>query len=226
MVGIIANKVEIDTVPDALPKHLQSFLKEAMSLPIDATDAQVKAVFPSSPKVSNIVESRFFKLNTKDALFSISKHAGCIFEIDLVANDDEMISVWHRSHAPSSGTSSQNQPENSCQYSERTGQKIIYYKNGIISPEAKHVGVLPKAVSKLFTDFQKFNYRRDNLYKVIGTPISQENQLLWRIEDVEIGQISVSVETEKNCEKSLSISWKSLTGEHQLVKENSYNTES
>ncbi len=219
----MGNKANIKEIPSHLPQKFRTFFEQARKLPINATDAQIKSVFPSRPEVSDTFGIKSFKLSSKDALYNINKYEGCISHIDLYLQDKVVTSLTQSNHLPSSGTASKNQPENSCKYSERTGQQFSYFNNGKYSGDARYIGVLPESVSTLFNEFKKFNYRRDNLYAIIGSPVSAGTQLKWQVNGVDLGNIEAVMETEENCEKSLTLSWKDIKGEHRLLKETSYN---
>tara|TARA_B100001059_G_scaffold43554_1_gene35713 strand:- start:212517 stop:213344 length:828 start_codon:yes stop_codon:yes gene_type:complete len=219
----MSNQANIEEIPSHLPQKFRTFFEQARKLPINATDAQIKSVFPSRPEVSYTFGIKSFKLSNKDALYNINKYEGCISHIELFLQDKVITSLTQSNHLPSSATASKNQPENSCKYFERTGQRFTYFNDGIYSGDARYIGVVPEAVSTLFNEFKKFNYRRDNLFSIIGSPLSSGTQLKWKVDDVDLGNIEAIVETEENCEKSLTLSWTDSKGEHRLLKETSYN---
>ncbi|MEH8018191.1 hypothetical protein MN202_13190 [Rheinheimera muenzenbergensis] len=129
-------RIEIDEIPTDLSPKFKEFLTKARTLPIDASDRQVKSVFPSSPEISDTFSLRSFKVSDDETLYSISKYAGCISNIDLVAKKGEgLVSVFQGNQIPTSATAGSGQPVNSCQYSERTGQVFQYFRNGKYSDE-------------------------------------------------------------------------------------------
>lgn len=220
-----SEKIDIDEIPEELAPKLKTFLTKARNLPIDASDFQVKLAFPSSPKVSDNFSLRSFKFSDDDALYSISKYEGCIFNIDLVIKTgEEFISVFQGNQIPSAANAGSGQPVNSCRYSERTGQLFQYYRNGKYSDEAKYISAIPKEVSQLFKIFQKFNYRRENLYSAIGSPEQTGSMLSWKISNENIDSLEVLLDVEENCEQTLSIKWNDSQGEHKVVKDNFYKT--
>lgn len=219
-------KIELDEIPAELSPKLKAFLTKARNLPIDASDWQVQSTFPSSPKVSDMFSLRSFKVSDDDALYSISKYAGCIFDIDLVTKTgDVLISVFQSNQIPSAANAGSGQPVDSCQLRERTGQLFQYYRNDKYSDKAKYVSTIPREVSQLFKEFQKFNYRRENLYNAIGYPERKGSMLSWKISNEKIETIEASLDVEKNCERTLSIKWNDSQGEHKVVKDSFYNNQ-
>lgn len=216
-------KIEIDEIPAELSPKLKTFLTKARNLPIDAGDWQVKSAFPSSPEVSDMFSLRSFKVSDDDTLYSISKYDGCIASIDLVTKKgEELVSVIQSNQIPSSAKAGSGQPVNSCQFSERTGQLFQYYRNGKYSDKAKYVSSIPREVSQLFKEFQKFNYRRENLYNAIGTPERQGSMLSWKISNENIGSVEALLDVQDNCERTLTVKWDDSQGEHKIVKDSFY----
>lgn len=217
-------QIDIDEIPAAISPKFKTFLTKARNLPIDASDWQVKSVFPSSPEVSDMFSLRSFKVSDEDALYSISKSAGCVFDINVVIKmGNDLVSVYQSNQIPSAASAGSGQPANSCQVSERTGQRFQYYRNGKYSDEASYVSAIPKEVSQLFKEFQKFNYRRENLYNIVGSPERKESKLSWNISNENLGAVEVGLDVEDNCEKTLSIKWNDSQGEHKITKDNFYN---
>lgn len=219
-------RTDIVSIPDELPKWQKTIFAKAMLLPIDAGDEQVKAIFPSPPKVGELMGAKGFTLINRDDAeqhlsLEIQKYKGCLSQIRIFNFGLQTITVEVNFLIPTGIIASATYNANSCQQKLDT-QQFIYSVNDVTVSSGKVAGGIPKPVGDAFSNWGRFNYNREYLFELVGKPMLSGSQYSWLLDDDELGDIFITEDVEQNCSKALTLRWQKSGNQHQLLKLSTY----
>lgn len=220
-------QINVRALPDELPNWQKTFFTKAMQLPIDASDAQVRAVFSSKPEVAELLGAKGFTLRRTDnenqyTSMQIQKYKGCLSNIQILSFGVETHILNYDLIVPSGYSSGNKNRENTCQLGKVDSQRFIYTVNDIPVLSGKVAGAFPKPITEAFSDWGRFNDNSKYLFELLGEPLMKGTLLSWVLKDDTLGDIAVEMDVEQHCSKTLTFRWQQAENQHKLQKLNIY----